>query len=96
MQIIMILIINLEEVENKGYSQQEFINTVKSNFKELLNEKNKLESREEKRKEIYQSTKDVYLTEIDKNNLIVHKCTLNLIINLVMMRKHLLLMRHKR
>ena len=50
MQIIMILIINLEEVENKGYSQQEFINTVKSNFKELLNEKNKLESREEKRK----------------------------------------------
>ena len=46
MQIIMILIINLE-VENKGYSQQEFINTVKSNFKELLNEKNKLESREE-------------------------------------------------
>ena len=53
MQIIMILIINLaREVENKGYSQQEFINTVKSNFKELLNEKNKLESREEKRKEL--------------------------------------------
>ncbi|WP_145426234.1 MobA/MobL family protein [Staphylococcus haemolyticus] len=61
------------EVENKGYSQQEFINTVKSNFKELLNEKNKLESREEKRKEIYQSAKDVYLTEIDKNNLIVQQ-----------------------
>ena len=61
------------EVENKGYSQQEFINTVKSNFKELLNEKNKLENREEKRKEIYQSAKDVYLTEIDKNNLIVQQ-----------------------
>ena len=61
------------EVENKRYSQQEFINTVKSNFKELLNEKNKLESREEKRKEIYQSAKDVYLTEIEKNQLIVQQ-----------------------
>ncbi|MCI2843838.1 MobA/MobL family protein, partial [Staphylococcus hominis] len=61
------------EVESKGYSQQEFINTVKSNFKELLNEKNKLESREEKRKEIYQSAKDVYLTESEKNNLIIQQ-----------------------
>ncbi|HCQ3504867.1 hypothetical protein HNO90_001998 [Staphylococcus hominis] len=61
------------EVENKGYSQQEFINTVKSNFKALLNEKNKLEKREEKRKEIYQSAKDVYLTESGKNNLIVQQ-----------------------
>ena len=61
------------EVERKGYSQQEFINTVKSNFKELLNEKNKLESKEEKRKEIYQSAKDVYLTESEKNNLIVQQ-----------------------
>ena len=61
------------DVESKGYSQQEFINTVKSNFKELLNEKNKLESREEKRKEIYQSAKDVYLTESAKNNLIVQQ-----------------------
>ena len=60
-----------KELESKGYSQQEFINTVKSNFKALLNEKNKLESREEKRKAIYQSAKDVYLTEIEKNNLIV-------------------------
>ena len=61
------------DIESKGYSQQEFINTVKSNYKELLNEKNKLESREEKRKEIYQSAKDVYLTEIEKNNLIVQQ-----------------------
>ncbi|MCG1542118.1 MobA/MobL family protein [Staphylococcus epidermidis] len=60
-----------KELESKRYSQQEFINTVKSNFKALLNEKNKLESREEKRKAIYQSAKDVYLTEIEKNNLIV-------------------------
>ena len=83
-------------METKGYSQQEFINTVKSNYKELLNEKNKLESREEKRKEIYQSAKDVYLTESEKNNIIVQQMYLNLINNLVMMRKHLLLMRHKR
>ncbi|WP_368909353.1 MobA/MobL family protein [Staphylococcus hominis] len=62
-----------KDVESKGYSQQEFINTVKSNFKELLNEKNKLETREEKRKEIYQSAKDVYLTESEKNNLIVQQ-----------------------
>ncbi|MGV3144190.1 MobA/MobL family protein [Staphylococcus simulans] len=62
-----------KEVESKGYTQQEFINTVKSNFKELLNEKNKLENREEKRKEIYQSAKDVYLTESAKNNLIVQQ-----------------------
>ena len=41
--------------------------------KALLNEKNKLESREEKRKEIYQSAKDVYLTESEKNNLIVQQ-----------------------
>ncbi|MCI2928332.1 MobA/MobL family protein [Staphylococcus hominis] len=61
------------EVESKGYNQQEFIDTVKSNFKELLNEKNKLESKEEKRKEIYQSAKDVYLTESEKNNLIVQQ-----------------------
>ena len=54
------------EVENKGYSQQEFINTVKSNFKELLNEKNKLESREEKRKEIYQSLKTFTLLKLIK------------------------------
>ncbi|MCG1210267.1 MobA/MobL family protein [Staphylococcus haemolyticus] len=61
------------KVESKGYSQQEFINIVKSNFKALLNEKNKLEKREEKRKEIYQSAKDVYLTESKKNNLIVQQ-----------------------
>ena len=61
------------KVESKGYSQQEFINTVKSNFKALLDEKNKLETREEKRKEIYQSAKDVYLTESEKNNLIVQQ-----------------------
>ncbi|MCH4484484.1 MobA/MobL family protein [Staphylococcus haemolyticus] len=61
------------DIETKGYSQQEFINTVKSNYKELLNEKNKLESREEKRKEIYQSAKDVYLTESEKNNIIVQQ-----------------------
>ena len=62
-----------KEIESKGYSQQEFINTVETNFKALLNEKNKLESREEKRKEIYQSAKDVYLTESEKNNLIVQQ-----------------------
>ncbi|MGX0171375.1 MobA/MobL family protein [Staphylococcus hominis] len=61
------------DIETKGYSPQEFINTVKSNYKELLNEKNKLESREEKRKEIYQSAKDVYLTESEKNNIIVQQ-----------------------
>ncbi|MCG2223272.1 MobA/MobL family protein [Staphylococcus epidermidis] len=61
------------DIESQGYSQQTFINTVKSNYKELLNEKNKLESREEKRKDIYQSAKDVYLTEIEKNNLIVQQ-----------------------
>ncbi|MEB6261447.1 MobA/MobL family protein [Staphylococcus haemolyticus] len=61
------------DIEIKRYSQQAFVNTVKSNYKELLNEKNKLESREEKRKEIYQSAKDVYLTEIEKNNLIVQQ-----------------------
>lgn len=61
------------DIESKGYSQQAFINTVKFNYKELLNEKNKLESREEKRKEIYQSAKDVYKTEIEKNNLIVQQ-----------------------
>ncbi|MCG2371915.1 MobA/MobL family protein [Staphylococcus epidermidis] len=62
-----------KEIESKGYSQQDFINTVETNFKALLNEKNKLESREEKRKEIYQSAKDVYLTESEKNNLIVQQ-----------------------
>lgn len=60
-----------KEIESKGYNQQEFVNTVETNYKALLNEKNKLESREEKRKAIYQSAKDVYLTEIEKNNLIV-------------------------
>ncbi|MCI2889653.1 MobA/MobL family protein [Staphylococcus hominis] len=60
-------------IESKGYSQQEFVNTVETNYKALLNEKNKLESREEKRKEIYQSAKDVYLTESEKNNLIVQQ-----------------------
>lgn len=62
-----------KEIESKGYSQQEFVNTVETNYKALLNEKNKLESREEKRKEIYQSVKDVYLTESEKNNLIVQQ-----------------------
>lgn len=61
------------DIESKGYSQQAFVNTVKTNYKDLLNEKNKLESREEKRKEIYQSAKDVYLTESEKNNLIVQQ-----------------------
>ncbi|MEB7367618.1 MobA/MobL family protein [Staphylococcus borealis] len=62
-----------KELESKGYRRQAFVNTVETNFKALLNEKNKLESREEKRKEIYQSAKDVYLTEIEKNNLIVQQ-----------------------
>lgn len=62
-----------KEIESKGYSQQEFVTTVETNYKALLNEKNKLESREEKRKEIYQSAKDVYLTESKKNNLIVQQ-----------------------
>ena len=62
-----------KEIESKGYSHQEFVNTVETNYKALLNEKNKLESREEKRKEIYQSAKDVYLTESKKNNLIVQQ-----------------------
>ena len=57
-----------KEIESKGYSQQEFVNTVETNYKALLNEKNKLESREEKRKEIYQSAKDVYLTESEKSS----------------------------
>ena len=62
-----------KEIESKGYNQQEFVNTVETNYKALLNEKNKLETREEKRKEIYQSAKDVYLTENEKNNLIVQQ-----------------------
>ena len=61
------------EVESKGYNQQEFVNTVETNYKALLNEKNKLKNREAKRKEIYQSAKDVYLTESEKNNLIVQQ-----------------------
>ena len=75
-----------KEIESKGYSQQEFVNTVETNYKALLNEKNKLESREEKRKEIYQSAKDVYLTESEKNNIIVQQMYLNLIIILTMMK----------
>lgn len=62
-----------KDVESKGYSKQEFANTIETNYKELINEKNKLETREEKRKEIYQSAKDVYLTENEKNNLIVQQ-----------------------
>ena len=62
-----------KEIESKGYSQQKFVNTVETNYKALLNEKNKLESREKKRKEIYQSAKDVYLTESEKNHLIVQQ-----------------------
>ena len=62
-----------KEIESKGYSQQEFVNIVETNYKALLNEKNKLASREKKRKEIYQSAKDVYLTESKKNNLIVQQ-----------------------
>ena len=62
-----------KEIKSKGYSQQEFVNTVETNYKALLNEKNKLEKREENRKEIYQSAKDVYLTESEKNNLIVQQ-----------------------
>ena len=85
-----------KEIESKGYSQQAFVNTVETNYKALLSEKNKLESREEKRKEIYQSAKDVYLTESEKIISLFSKCTLNLIIILAMMKKHLLLMRHKR
>ncbi|HEJ6847551.1 TPA: MobA/MobL family protein [Staphylococcus aureus] len=62
-----------KEIESKGYSKQAFVNTVETNYKALLSEKNKLESREEKRKEIYQSAKDVYLTESEKNHLIVQQ-----------------------
>ena len=62
-----------KDVESKGYNKQEFANTVETNYKDLINEKNKLETREEKRKEIYQSAKNVYLTENEKNNLIVQQ-----------------------
>lgn len=54
------------EVENKGYSQQEFINTVKSNFKALLNEKNKLEKEKKNVKKFINQRKTYILLKVGK------------------------------
>ena len=93
----MMKIISLEKkLKVKDIVSKNLLILLKLIIKALLNEKNKLESREEKRKEIYQSAKDVYLTESEKIISLFSKCILNLIIILVMMRKHLSLMKHKR
>ena len=62
-----------EEMKHKGYNEVEFAKEIKDKFSEVLEEKNQLERKENKRTEIYQSAKDVYLTEIQKNNLIVQQ-----------------------
>lgn len=62
-----------EEMKRKGYNEVEFAKEIQDKFSDVLEEKNQLESRENKRTEIYQSAKDVYLTEIQKNNLIVQQ-----------------------
>ena len=56
---------------NLGYSEQSFANKIQQEFGNVLDEKNKLESKENKRQSIYQSAKDVYQTEIKKNDIIV-------------------------
>ena len=47
---IMMKIISLEKKLKVKYSQQEFVNTVETNYKALLNEKNKLEKREKRKR----------------------------------------------
>ena len=55
-----------KEIESKGYSQQEFVNTVETNYKALLNEKNKLESREENVKRFINHLKTFILLKVRK------------------------------
>lgn len=60
-----------KDLMNLGYSEQSFANKIQQEFGNVLDEKNKLESKENKRQSIYQSAKDVYQTEIKKNDIIV-------------------------
>lgn len=62
-----------QNLVNQGINENNFAKEIKEKFSQVLEEKNKLETRENKRKEIYQSAKNVYLTEIQKNNIIVQQ-----------------------
>lgn len=59
------------DINSKGISNEQFINDVQNRFRNLLDDEERLISKDNKRKEIYQSARNVYHTEIEKNNIIV-------------------------
>lgn len=58
-------------INSKGISNEQFINDVQNRFRNLLDDEERLITKDNKRKEIYQSARNVYHTEIEKNNIIV-------------------------
>ncbi|RIL19588.1 MobA/MobL family protein [Staphylococcus gallinarum] len=59
------------DINSQGISNEQFINDVQNRFRNLLDDEERLISKDNKRKEIYQSARNVYHTEIEKNNIIV-------------------------
>lgn len=59
------------DINSKGITNEQFINDVQNRFRQLLDDEERLINKDNKRKEIYQSAKNVYHTEIEKNNIIV-------------------------
>lgn len=59
-----------EHIKSQGYSNEQYISNIQNNFKELLNDEDKLRLKDEKRNSIYQSARNVIHSEIEKNNII--------------------------
>ena len=59
------------DIHRKGLSDEQFMSNVQDQFRELLNQEENLNKKDVKRKEIYQSARNIYYSEIEKNNMIV-------------------------
>lgn len=58
-------------IHRKGLSDEQFISNVQDQFRNLLDQEENLNNKDNKRKEIYQSARNIYHSEIEKNNMIV-------------------------
>lgn len=60
-------------VLSSGITTDEFDKNMQNDFKQLLENETKLKQKDDKRENIYQSAKDIYNTEIKRNNYIVQQ-----------------------
>ena len=79
-----------EHIKSQGYSNESIYLTFKNNFKEYLNNEDKLRLKVKKmKKEIayINQQETLFILKLKKITLLLKKCTLLLIVNLMMMRR---------